>query len=90
MLVTGDIPSIRHFHAAAVVNNTMYIYGGFGGKNMDDMFKFDFSTATLVDLLLVLITDSTFFDSYQTVDRNQTGWRSTCAKERTLNGGIWR
>eukprot|EP01122_Echinamoeba_exundans_P001567 TRINITY_DN11597_c0_g1_i1.p1 TRINITY_DN11597_c0_g1~~TRINITY_DN11597_c0_g1_i1.p1 ORF type:complete len:902 (-),score=157.14 TRINITY_DN11597_c0_g1_i1:580-3285(-) len=42
--VTGDIPSSRHFHASVVVHDTMYVFGGFGHKNMDDLNAFDFAT----------------------------------------------
>jgi hypothetical protein len=45
--VTGDVPSIRHFHAACVIGSNMYIFGGFGGKNLDDMYTFDFGSYML-------------------------------------------
>lgn len=44
--VSGDVPSARHFHAATVVADSMYLFGGFGHKNMDDLHVFDFGAST--------------------------------------------
>jgi len=40
--VAGDIPSQRRFHMCALWNNRMYIFGGLGKGNLNDMFEFTF------------------------------------------------
>jgi hypothetical protein len=42
---TGRIPSPRHSHAAAVVDDMMYVFGGrVNGVNVDDLLAFKLSS----------------------------------------------
>jgi hypothetical protein len=38
----GILPPIaRHFHASVIHNGSMYIFGGFGGKqNLNDIYRY--------------------------------------------------
>jgi len=41
---SGDVPSIRHVHSAVTYANHMYVFGGYDGTWLNDLYSFCFDT----------------------------------------------
>jgi len=50
LTITGTLPSARNEHTMVVLNNKIYIFGGFGGTHLNNFYKIDIEQSTSTEL----------------------------------------